>query len=85
MISSTLSITTIMTVTDSELNFIEQLLSGGYEYNPHHHCYERVWTTNDGKESITELYLKDSNSDDWLHKMIGYEGSIFYQERVTHV
>ncbi len=82
---STLSTTTIMTATDSELDFIEQLLSDGYEYNTHHHCYERVWTTNDGKESITELYLKDSNSDDWFHKMIGYEGSIFYQERVTHV
>lgn len=82
---STLSTTTIMTATDSELDFIEQLLSDGYEYNTHHHCYERVWTTNDGKESITELYLKDSNSEDWLHKMIGYGGSIFYQERVTHV
>jgi len=72
-----------MTVTDSELNFIEELLTGGYEYNSHHHCYERVWTTNDGKESIVELYLKDSN--EWLHKMIGYGGSIFYQERVTNV
>ncbi len=74
-----------MTVTDDDLNFIEQLLTDGYEYNQHHHTYERVWTTNNGNESITELFMKDSNCDEWLHKMIGYGGSIFYQERVTHV
>ena len=74
-----------MTVTDSDINFIEELLTGGYEYNSHHHCYERVWTTNNGKESIVELYMKDSNSSDWFHKMIGYGGERFYQEKVTNV
>ena len=70
---------------DRDVEFIQELLEQGYEYNSEHRCYERVWTTNSGKESIVELYLKDSNSDDWIQRMIGYGGNVFYSERVSNV
>tara|TARA_B100001250_G_scaffold129507_1_gene110310 strand:- start:194 stop:430 length:237 start_codon:yes stop_codon:yes gene_type:complete len=68
-------------VSDSDIQFIAELLENGYEYNSEHRCYERVWTTNNGKESIVELYLKESNQ--WVQQMIGYGGRVFYEETVT--
>ena len=42
--------------------------------------WERTWTTNQGKESILEVYKKDD--DGWRQLMIGYGDNIFYEEKV---
>jgi len=62
-------------------NFIDDLKKKGYVYNDIRDWWERTWTTNEGKESIQEIYKQDN--DGWKKLMIGYDDNIFYEERIN--
>ena len=66
---------------DKEVDcFTDKIESEGYTYNDIRDWWERTWTTNQGKESILEVYKKDD--DGWRQLMIGYGDNIFYEEKV---
>lgn len=68
-------------VDDKEVDcFTDKIESEGYTYNDIRDWWERTWTTNQGKESILEVYKKDN--DGWRQLMIGYGDNIFYEEKV---
>jgi hypothetical protein len=53
----------------------------GYSYDKDNEWWVRVWTTNQGKESIREVYQKLENGT-WNKLMIGYGDNIFYEQKV---
>ncbi len=53
----------------------------GYTYNDDREWWERTWTTNNGKESIIEVF--QFKGGQWKQLMIGYGDRIFYEE--THL
>ena len=53
----------------------------GYTYDSGNDWWERIWTTNEGKETIREVYQQLENGD-WNKLMIGYGDRIFYEEKV---
>jgi hypothetical protein len=53
----------------------------GYEYEKDNEWWERTWTTNEGKESIREVYQKLENGE-WNKLMIGYGDRVFFEEKV---
>ena len=57
------------------------LKSKGYVYDSGNDWWERIWTTNEGKETIREVYQQLENGD-WNKLMIGYGDRIFYEEKV---
>ena len=67
--------------------FIDELLSKGYTFDIANSWYRRRWTTNQGAESIEEIYqmLEHGDNKSWKHLMIGYNNEIFYEEPVEKV
>ena len=64
--------------------FIEELVSKGYTFDIGNSLYRRRWTTNNGAESIEEIYqmIEHGDNKSWKHLMIGYNNEIFYEEPV---
>ena len=64
--------------------FIEELVSKGYTFDIGNSWYRRRWTTNNGAESIEEIYqmIEHGDNKSWKHLMIGYNNEIFYEEPV---
>ena len=67
--------------------FIDELLSKGYTFDIGNSWYRRRWTTNNGAESIEEVYqmLENGDNKSWKHLMIGFNNEIFYEEPVEKV
>ena len=62
--------------------FISSLKEKGYMYNLGNEWWERKWTTNQGKESIREVYQELENGQ-WKQLMIGYGDRVFFEEEVS--
>ena len=67
--------------------FIDELVSKGYTFDIGNSWYRRRWTTNNGAESIEEVYQMVEHGDNksWKHLMIGFNNEIFYEEPVEKV
>ena len=65
----------------TEHPLILTLKSKGYVYDEGNDWYQRIWTTNEGQESITEVYQQLENGK-WNKLMIGYGDRVFYEEKV---
>ena len=63
---------------------LDSMEENGYAYDSGNDWWERTWTTNEGKESIKEVYRK-LESGKWNKLMIGYGDHIFYEESVGTV
>ena len=61
--------------------FIDRLESEGYQYDSGNAWWERTWSTNNGKESIREVYQELENGE-WKQLMIGYGDHVFFEEQV---
>ena len=61
--------------------FLLDLKEKGYMYNLGNEWWERKWTTNQGKESIREVYQELENGE-WKQLMIGYGDHVFFEEQV---
>ena len=61
--------------------FLLDLKEKGYMYNLGNEWWERMWTTNQGKESIREVYQELENGE-WKQLMIGYGDHVFFEEQV---
>ena len=61
--------------------FLQDLKEKGYMYNLGNEWWERKWTTNQGKESIREVYQELENGK-WKQLMIGYGDHVFFEEQV---
>jgi hypothetical protein len=66
---------------EDEKFFVEELGDKGYTYDSGNEWYARKWTTNNGKESILEVYQKLENGE-WNKLMIGYGDRVFFEENV---
>ena len=53
----------------------------GYAYDQDNEWWVRTWTTNNGKESIQEVFQQLENGK-WNKLMIGYGDQIFYEQQV---
>ena len=62
--------------------FLRELSEKGYMYNIGNEWWERKWTTNQGKESIREVYQELENGQ-WKQLMIGYGDRVFFEEEVS--
>ena len=62
--------------------FLQDLKEKGYMYNLGNEWCERKWTTNQGKESIREVYQELENGE-WKQLMIGYGDHVFFEENVS--
>ena len=62
--------------------FISSLKEKGYMYDLGNEWWERKWTTNQGKESIREVYQELENGQ-WKQLMIGYGDRVFFEEEVS--
>ena len=62
--------------------FLQDLKEKGYMYNLGNEWWERKWTTNQGKESIREVYQELENGE-WKQLMIGYGDHVFFEENVS--
>ena len=60
---------------------LESMEPDGYSYDSDNDWWVRIWTTNQGKESIREVYQK-LESGKWNKLMIGYGDQIFYEKAV---
>ena len=60
---------------------LEAMESDGYSFDSDNDWWVRTWTTNQGKESIREIYQK-LESGKWNKLMIGYGDRVFYEETV---
>ena len=61
--------------------FLQDLKEKGYMYNLGNEWWERMWTTNQGKESIREVY-QELEIGEWKQLMIGYGDHVFFEEQV---
>ena len=59
---------------------IDRLENDGYVYNDILDWYERTWSTNEGKETIKEVYKE--KEDGWYNILIGYGDRVFYEEKI---
>ena len=66
---------------------IDELVSKGYTFDIANSWYRRRWSTNNGAESIEEVYQMVEHGDNksWNHLMIGFNNEIFYEEPVEKV
>ena len=77
----------ICTIDDEEVEMAEcngvdsRLEEQGYKYDSGNEWYQREWTTNEGRESILEVYQQLENGE-WNKLMIGYGDRVFYEEKV---
>ena len=62
--------------------FIDRLETEGYQYDSGNEWWQRIWSTNNGKDSIKEIY-QPLESGNWKQLMIGYGDNIFYEETVN--
>ena len=60
---------------------LDSMEENGYTYDSGNDWWERIWTTNEGKETIREVYQQLENGD-WNKLMIVYGDRIFYEEKV---
>ncbi len=60
---------------------LSKMEDDGYSYDKDNEWWVRVWTTNQGRESIREVYQKLENGT-WNKLMIGYGDNIFYEQKV---
>ncbi len=58
---------------------LSKMEDDGYSYDSDNEWWVRTWTTNQGKESIREIYQK-LESGKWNKLMIGYGDNIFYEQ-----
>ena len=58
---------------------LSKMEDDGYSYDSDNEWWVRTWTTNQGKESIREIYQK-LESGKWNKLMIGYGDNIFYDQ-----
>ena len=58
-----------------------KLEDDGYTYDRNNEWWVRTWTTNNGKESIQEVFQQLENGK-WNKLMIGYGDQIFYAQQV---
>ncbi len=58
---------------------LSKMEDDGYSYDSDNDWWVRTWTTNQGKESIREIYQK-LESGKWNKLMIGYGDNIFYEQ-----
>jgi hypothetical protein len=58
-----------------------KLEDDGYAYDQDNEWWVRTWTTNNGKESIQEVFQQLENGK-WNKLMIGYGDQIFYEQQV---
>ena len=67
--------------------FIDELLEKGYTFDIGNSWYRRRWSTNNGAESIEEVYQMVEHGDNksWKHLMIGFNNEIFFEEPVEKV
>ena len=61
--------------------FVSLIESRGYVYDDGNDWYERIWSTNEGSETIREVYQQLENGT-WKQLMIGYGENVFYEETV---
>ena len=67
-------------VVEPEVDTIlSKMEDDGYSYDSDNEWWVRTWTTNQGKESIREIYQK-LESGKWNKLMIGYGDNIFYEQ-----
>ena len=50
-----------MELIEQEESFLGEIRGKGYEYDRGNEWWERTWTTNQGKESIREVFQKLEN------------------------
>jgi DNA-binding PadR family transcriptional regulator len=58
---------------------LEAMEKDGYSYDQGNEWWVRTWTTNQGKETIREIYQQLENGK-WNKLMIGYGDRVFYEE-----
>ena len=63
-------------------SFTDGLPEKGYVYNDVRDWWERTWSTNEGQETILEVY-KEEPAGEWKQLMIGYGDRVFYEEEVN--
>ena len=63
--------------------FLRTIADEGYKYDQDNEWWVRKWTTNNGKESILEVYQQQYPSGKWKQLMIGYGDRCFYEEDVV--
>ena len=63
-------------------SFTDGLPAKGYVYNDVRDWWERTWSTNEGQETILEVY-KEEPTGEWKQLMIGYGDRVFYEEEVN--
>ena len=61
--------------------FTFKLEEDGYTLDEEKKLWSRTCTTNEGKESILEIYQQDEEG--WKKLMIGYGDQVIYEERVN--
>ena len=64
-------------VLEHSVDIPNLLASQGYSFNESKNWYERTWPTNQGADTILEVYQKVD--DKWKQLMIGYGGVTFYE------
>ena len=67
--------------TEPVPSFTDGLTDKGYVYNDVRDWWERTWSTNEGQETILEVY-KEEPAGEWKQLMIGYGDRVFYEEKV---
>ncbi len=70
-----------MAEIDKRDYFISSLKEKGYMWEIGNEWWERKWTTNEGKESILEVY-QELEHGGWNKLMIGYGDRVFFEEKV---
>ena len=63
-------------------SFTDGLSAKGYQYNDVRDWWERTWSTNEGQETILEVY-KEEPAGEWRQLMIGYGDRVFYENPVN--
>ena len=63
-------------------SFTDRLPAKGYQYNDVRDWWERTWSTNEGQETILEVY-KEEPAGEWKQLMIGYGDRVFYENPVN--
>ena len=71
----------VISYTDKDGAFVSLIQSRGYKYDDGNDWYERIWSTNEGSETIREVYQQLENGT-WKQLMIGYGENVFYEETV---
>ena len=69
-----------MMTPKEDIEFIANLIDKGFHYDRSNDEYVRKWTTEDGEESILEIYKKQWDTNQWKQSMVGYGDNIFYEE-----